>query len=257
MISQGTVSESEAQRWGAEWESRSAEDVTRWALDTFGPRVAISTSFQADSMVVLDMAHRIDPGVRVLTVDTGRLPQETYDLIDRVRERYGIAVEVYYPDQDRLRELVSTYGANLFHRSVSLRLLCCEARKVDPLNLALAGLDAWITGLRRSQSSTRSGIGKIEADPAHGDIVKVNPLADWSDEQVWSYIRANDVPYNALYDKGYTSIGCAPCTRPTQPGEDPRAGRWWWEVGIPKECGMHMSLNGGTPHSKNESGEPG
>ena len=242
MIGQETVSESDVRRWGSEYESKSAEDVLRWALDTFGTRVAISTSFQAEGMVVLDMAHRIDPQVRVFTIDTGRLPQETYDLIDRVRDHYGISLEVYYPDQDELTNMVARHGVNLFYRSVSLRLLCCEIRKVNPLKRALANLDAWITGLRRSQSGTRSGIAKIEVDSAHGGIVKVNPLADWSQEQVWSYMRANDVPYNALYDKGYTSIGCAPCTRPAQPGEAPRAGRWWWEVGIPKECGIHMSL---------------
>ena len=229
----------------AEYESRPAEDAIRWALERFGQMVAISTSFQAEGMVVLDMACRIDPKVRVFTIDTGRLPQETYDLIDRVREHYGIDVEVFYPDQDELARMVGKHGINPFYRSVSLRLLCCQLRKVNPLGRALKDLDAWIAGLRRTQDETRSGIAKIEVDRAHGTIIKVNPLADWSNEQVWEYIRANQIPYNELYDKGYTSIGCAPCTRPTQPGEDIRAGRWWWEKGMPKECGMHMGPSWG------------
>ena len=224
----------------AEYEQRPAEDAIRWAIETFGSMVAIASSFQAEGMVILDMAHRIDPSVRVLTIDTGRLPQETYDLIDRTREQYGFSVEVLYPDHNELAEMVGRHGVNPFYKSVSLRLLCCQLRKVNPMNLALKDLDAWISGLRRSQGETRSRTAKIETDRGHGSMIKVNPLADWSHEQVWEYIRANDVPYNDLYDKGYTSIGCAPCTRATEPGSDPRAGRWWWEKGMPKECGIHM-----------------
>jgi phosphoadenosine phosphosulfate reductase len=223
-----------------EYEHRSAEEVIEWALTTYGRMVAISTSFQADGMVILDIARRVDPGVRVLTIDTGRLPQETYDLIDRVREHYGIPVEVIYPDSQELSKMVSKHGLSPFYESVSLRLLCCNIRKVNPLNLSLKDLHAWITGLRRGQGETRARTQKIEIDAAHGGITKVNPLADWSDEQVWDYVRSNDVPYNELYDKGYTSIGCAPCTRPIEAGEDMRAGRWWWENGMPKECGMHL-----------------
>jgi thioredoxin-dependent adenylylsulfate APS reductase len=192
-------------------------------------------------MVVLDMAHKINPNVRVFTIDTGRLPQETYELIERVRERYQLPIVVYYPNADELNQMVTKHGINLFYRSVSLRVLCCELRKVKPMQRALTNYDAWITGLRRGQSDTRKAIAKIELDQTHQGKVKVNPLADWTEKQVWDYIRANDVPYNELYDKGYTSIGCAPCTRAIQPGEDPRAGRWWWEKGVPKECGIHMS----------------
>ena len=224
----------------AEYEARPAEDVIRWALDTFGPMVAISTSFQAEGMVIVDIAHRIDPDVKVFTIDTGRLPQETYDLIDRVRDHYGISVQVYYPDREELAQMVDQHGVNPFYRSVSLRLLCCQTRKVNPLNGALKDLDAWVTGLRRSQNETRAGAAKIEVDAGHGGIIKVNPLADWSHEQVWEFVRANDVPYNELYDQGYTSIGCAPCTRAIEPGEDLRAGRWWWEKGMAKECGIHV-----------------
>jgi thioredoxin-dependent adenylylsulfate APS reductase len=191
-------------------------------------------------MVILDLACRIDPGVRVFTIDTGRLPLETYELIDRVREHYGIDIEVHYPDQKELAQMVTQHGINSFYRSVSLRLLCCEVRKVKPLSRVLQNLDAWVTGLRRSQSQTRVNVPKIELDEEHGNIIKVNPLADWSEQQVWEYIRANRLPYNQLYDQGYTSIGCAPCTRPVAPGEDQRAGRWWWENGVPKECGIHL-----------------
>jgi phosphoadenosine phosphosulfate reductase len=224
----------------AEYENKSAEDVISWTLDTFQHRAAICTSFQAEGMVILDLACRIDPGVRVFTIDTGRLPLETYELIDRVREHYGIDIEVYYPDQKELAQMVTQHGINSFYRSVSLRLLCCEVRKVNPLNRVLQDLDAWITGLRRSQSQTRASVCKVEVDRDHGNIIKVNPLADWSEQQVWEYIRANQLPYNRLYDQGYTSIGCAPCTRAVAPGEDQRAGRWWWENGVPKECGIHL-----------------
>ena len=221
--------------------SWTAEEVIRWAVDTFGQRVALCTSFQADGMVVLDIASRLDLGLRVITIDTGRLPPETHDLIDDVRERYGIEVETHFPDQSELSELVTRFGANPFYRSVSLRLKCCEVRKTNPMEAVLGELDAWVTGLRRDQSATRQSIDKIEIDDAHGGIVKLNPLADWDEAKVWDYIKANDVPYSRLYDMGYTSIGCAPCTRAVAPGEDSRAGRWWWETGVPKECGIHMS----------------
>ncbi len=223
-----------------EYEPRPAEEVIRWALERFGSTVAISTSFQAEGMVILDMAHHIDPNVKVFTIDTGRLPEETYALMDRVREYYGISVGVYYPDNEDLAQMVSEHGVNPFYRSVSLRLLCCNLRKVEPMRHALKDLNAWISGLRRSQDATRATVGKIEVDTSHGGIIKINPLADWSYDQVWEHIRANQVPYNELYDRGYTSIGCAPCTRPTTPGEDFRAGRWWWEKGMPKECGIHL-----------------
>ncbi len=236
-----TPAKIDATKLAVEFEGKSAEDVIRWALETFGDRVAVSTAFQAEGMAILDMAHGIDPNVSVFTIDTGRLPQETYDLVDRVRDRYGMVVEIYYPDHDELAQMVSKHGINPFYRSVSLRLRCCELRKVNPLKRALSSRDAWISGIRRDQGPTRADISKIEVDSAYDGIIKVNPLADWSSEQVWEYIKRNDVPYNALYDEGYTSIGCVPCTRPVRPGEDPRAGRWWWEKGVPKECGIHIS----------------
>jgi thioredoxin-dependent adenylylsulfate APS reductase len=218
-------------------------DTLRWAIECFGERLAFVTSFQAEGMALLDMAWRINPTIRVVTVDSGRLPGETHELIDRVRERYGIAVEVYAPDANALESFVSAEGTNSFYRSVTLRLRCCDIRKVAPLRRALSGYDAWVTGRRRDHTTTRRSIATVEVDDVHGGLIKLNPLAGWTAEQVWDYIRERDLPYNALYDQGYTSIGCAPCTRPTRPGEDPRSGRWWWEGVTPKECGIHLTLS--------------
>lgn len=174
---------------------------------------------------------------------------ETYKLIDRVRAHYKIPVEVYYPDPADLVPFVGREGINSFYKSVPLRLRCCEIRKVNPLKRVLVNLDAWVTGLRRDQWASRSNIRKVEIDHDHGGLIKVNPLADWMDDEVWDYIRANDVPYNELYDKGYTSIGCEPCTRPVQPGDESRTGRWWWEKNAPKECGIHCPIEtGGFEH---------
>jgi phosphoadenosine phosphosulfate reductase len=219
-----------------------AADVISWAFQAFPrQRVAVCTSFQLEGMAILDIAWRIDRNVRVFTIDTGRLPQATYDMIDRVRARYGISVEVFVPEASDLELLTAGYGPNPFYQSVALREACCDARKVRPLARALRGLDAWITGLRRGQSSTREHVRKVEIDTTHGGIVKLSPLADWTDEDVWQYVRQHQVPTHALYSEGYTSIGCAPCTRPIQPGEHPRAGRWWWESdAVPKECGIHL-----------------
>jgi phosphoadenosine phosphosulfate reductase len=245
-----TFDEWEAGELSVAYDDQEPQEVLRWALETFAPeRVAVCTSFQADGMAILDMAWRINPDVRVFTVDTGRLSQETYDLIDRVRAHYGIEIEVYYPDAREVEAMVRRHGMNLFRQSVPQRLLCCDVRKVRPLVRVLRDLDAWVTGLRRDQWATRSNIRKIELDHDHGGIVKVNPLADWMEEEVWDYLRANDVPYHPLYDQGYKSIGCAPCTRAVAPGEDGRAGRWWWEVNAPKECGMHCAIEtGGFEH---------
>ena len=231
----------------AELESRSAAEVIAWVLEKYGRRAAICTSFQAEGMVVLDLASRIGPEIRVFTIDTGRLPPETYELMDQVREHYGIDVEVYFPDQDQLSQLAKSHGVNPFYHSVSLRLLCCEVRKVNPLNRVLPNLAAWITGLRSTQAQTRATLSKVEVDREHGNIIKVNPLADWTREQVWDYVHAHDLPYNRLYDQGYTSIGCAPCTRAVTSGEDERAGRWWWENGVAKECGLHWMPPQGRP----------
>jgi len=216
------------------------ETVLQWAFETF-PRLVIVASFQAESSVLIDMASRIRRDAKVLTLDTGRLPQQTYDMIDRVRDRYGIDVQVVSPDASDLQEMVGTRGANLFYRSPEMRRLCCDVRKSRPLARALAGYDAWVTGVRREQAHTRSHTAVVAADPEHEGLTKIAPLAAWTKDQVWSYIRENELPYHALYDLGYTSIGCEPCTRATTAGEDERAGRWWWEVNEVKECGLHWS----------------
>jgi phosphoadenosine phosphosulfate reductase len=239
------LDELEAGELAIEYDDQPPQAVLEWALREFHPHIAICTSFQADGMAILDMAWRINPAVRVFTLDTGRLPQATYEIIDTVRDHYGIDIEVSFPDTVAVEALTRQHGVNLFYKDVKLRLSCCEARKVNPLRKKLDTLDGWITGLRRDQWASRSNIRKIEIDHDHGGIVKVNPLADWAEDEVWDYIRANSVPYNRLYDEGYTSIGCAPCTRPTKAGEDPRAGRWWWEKNAPKECGIHCPIESG------------
>jgi phosphoadenosine phosphosulfate reductase len=229
-----------------DFEDRPAEEILAWALDEFGSGFAVCTSFQAEGMAVLDLAWRIDPSVRVFTLDTGRLPNETYSLMDEVRQRYGIDIEVKSPDPLQTQTMVAKHGMNLFYRDTALRQLCCHVRKVVPLDKALHGLDAWATGLRREQAVTRSDTPKVEIDARHGGIIKINPLADWSKDEVWDYVRDNNVPTNALYERGFTSIGCEPCTRATSAGEDERAGRWWWEADADKECGLHH----GTPDER-------
>jgi len=239
----------EAGQLAEEFDFATPQEVIAWALERWGRRVAICTSFQAEGMAILDMAWRIDPGVRVFTVDTGRLPQETYDIMDEVRSRYGLQVEVHFPDTEQVENMVRKHGPNLYKKSVPARLLCCNVRKVEPIRKALDGLSGWITGLRREQWASRANIRKIEIDHDHGGISKINPLADWTIEEVYDYNREHDVPVHALYAKGFTSIGCLPCTRATTAGEDPRAGRWWWEKNAPKECGIHCPIEtGGFEH---------
>jgi phosphoadenosine phosphosulfate reductase len=217
-----------------------ATDVLAWALDTFGKRCAIVTSFQVEGMVMLDLARQVDPGVRVVTIDTGRLPEESYELIDTVRARFDLEVEVITPDGPSLEAMVWRHGTNLFRRDRALRKLCCHVRKVEPLRRALEDLDAWVSGLRRDGGPARAGIAKVELDQAHGGIVKLNPLADWTREQALDHARAHHLPMHPLYERGFTSIGCAPCTRAPRPGEGERAGRWWWEADEDRECGLHQ-----------------
>jgi thioredoxin-dependent adenylylsulfate APS reductase len=234
--------EAQIRRAAERFEHASAQQLLEWALERFHPRIAISAAGGVDGMAIIDMAWRVDPRVRVFTLDTGRLPPETYTLFEEVRERYGIAVEFEFPDREAVEGMMQAAGPNLMYRSVADRLRCCEIRKVEPMKRKLATLDAWVSGLRRDQWKTRTTIAKVELDRDHGGVVKVNPLADWSADDVWDYVRKNDVPYHELFDHGYTSIGCAPCTRAVQPGEDERAGRWWWESDTDKECGIHCSV---------------
>jgi phosphoadenosine phosphosulfate reductase len=226
-------------------ESASAQEILTWGLENFADKIALSCSFGApEGLVLLDMMHRIDSAARVFVLDTGRLPQATYDLIDRVRDRYDKTVEVIFPDAARVQSMVSESGLNLFYESVEKRELCCRIRKVEPLNRFLAGLDAWVTGLRRDQSGARENTPKLEIDLAHEGIAKLNPIADWSREQVLEYVRVHDVPINRLHAEGYPSVGCEPCSRAIGPGDDPRSGRWWWEESDLKECGIHLEEKG-------------
>lgn len=190
---------------------------------------------------MVDIAAKISSDIRVITLDTGRLPEETYAMIEMVRGHYGIKVETVSPANEELEAMVTRFGPNLFYESVPLRSLCCHLRKVRPLERKLQEFDAWAVGLRRSQSETRESLGKV--DQVDGRV-KLSPLADWSREQVEEYIRANGVPRHPLYEKGYASIGCGPCTRATRAGEDERAGRWWWEQDANKECGIHFTPDG-------------
>jgi thioredoxin-dependent adenylylsulfate APS reductase len=218
-----------------------AEEILHWAIENFHPRLALSCSFGApEGMLLLDMMHRIEPTSRVFVLDTGRLPQATYDLMDRVRDRYGKPVEVVFPRAEDVQAMVREHGLNLFYESVEKRQLCCRLRKVEPLRRHLAELDAWVAGLRRDQGVTRGEVKKVELDPAHAGIVKVSPIADWSSDEVWKYVRAHTVPVNRLHAQGYPSVGCDPCSRAIAEGDDPRAGRWWWESAETKECGIHV-----------------
>jgi len=203
--------------------------------------VAFASSLGAEDMVVTDAILSSGLPIAIFTLDTGRLPRDTLALLDRMHDRYRPhQIEVYRPDAGEVAGYVAEHGENAFYESVDLRKTCCHIRKVKPLKRALAGRDAWVTGLRRAQSAARTEVPLREFDAVHG-LVKFNPLADWSEEQVWAYIRDRDVPYNALHDRGYPSIGCDPCTRAIRPGEDIRAGRWWWESRDNKECGIHMT----------------
>lgn len=223
-----------------------AEQVLRWGFDNFAPRIALSASFGSpEGMVILDLMHRIDPErTRIFSIDTGRLPQETYELMDRVRDRYGVEIEVYFPDSEQVESMVRKHGHNLFFESVEMRQLCCGIRKVAPLERALAELNAWITGLRPEHSDARARVKAVEIDVVHGGRIKLNPLASWTRQQVNRYVHEKRIPVNALHRRGYPSVGCAPCTRAIRSGEGERAGRWWWERDDTRECGIHVGYEG-------------
>ena len=227
------------QKLNDEFEKKSASDILSWAVKEFGDKVSLASSFGAEDVVLIDLLVKMNPKARIFTLDTGRLNEETYDVMERIRSKYKISIESYFPDRQKVEALERQKGFFSFRESVDNRKECCGIRKVEPLGRALSCLKAWMTGLRREQAVTRTTIQKIEIDEAHGGILKINPLADWSEKQVWDYIKANKVPYNRLHDRGYPSIGCAPCTRAVKPGEDIRAGRWWWENPENKECGLH------------------
>lgn len=217
-----------------------AEELVGWALDRFGGgRAAVITALQAEGMVVVDMALRADPGARVITIDTGRLPEATLAFVDVVRAHYRRDIEVVRPDPADVVALVSAHGADPFYISPELRLRCCRVRKVEPLDVVLGGLDCWMSGLRRGQSPGRAATPVAQPDPRRPRVLKLNPLATWTEAEVAAYSDEHGVPRHPLYRRGYRSIGCAPCTRALGPGEPERAGRWWWERGIDTECGIH------------------
>lgn len=223
------------------------EDMLAWALEHHGSRAGIITSFQDTGCVMVDMASRVAPGLRVMTVDTCRLHPETYQLMDEIEKRYGVSIEHFKPDPERLRKMIERHGEYLFFDSKAKQEYCCQIRKVEPNIRALRTVDVWITGLRRDHSENRQSVPKAEyVDGEWGKILKLAPLADWDAQQVKEYIAQHEVPYNKLYDQGYTSIGCIICSTPTLPWEDKRAGRWRWfnAVDDQKECGIHTNTGG-------------
>jgi len=222
----------------AKFQEATVGEVLSWFLKEFKGKIALSSSLGAEDQVLTQMVTGIDKEATVFTLDTGRLFPETYDLIHRTNSKYGIKVKVYFPEASRVEEMVGEKGINLFYESIENRKLCCHIRKIEPLKRAFKELDVWICGLRREQSVTRQNIKLVEWDEANG-LIKLNPLIDWTEKDVWDYINENKVPYNPLHDKGFPSIGCQPCTRAIMEGEDVRAGRWWWENPDTKECGLH------------------
>lgn len=204
-------------------------------------KVVYANSLGAEAMVLTDIIWSHVPEIDIASIDTGRLHQETYDLLERLERRYKRRVRLVHPEAQSLEKLVGDQGINGFYHSLEARIACCAVRKVEPFKRAVAGYSAWVTGVRRQQSATRAQAQYVEWDPAYG-LHKISPLLEWSEEQVWQYIRARQLPYNTLHDKQFPSIGCQPCTRAIQPGEDPRAGRWWWERPESRECGLHPSV---------------
>jgi phosphoadenosine phosphosulfate reductase len=218
---------------------KTPQEVLKWSLDNLHPRIAMASSFGAEDVIVIDMIMKINPKARIFTLDTGRLNQKTYDVMDEIHRKYNINIEVMFPDPNEVEQMVLVNGLNLFYHSIGNRKLCCGIRKVHPLNRMLSTLDGWITGLRADQTDVRLNSNKIEFDEQHNKIIKVNPIIEWTWEQTWDYIKKNSIPYNKLHDDGFTSIGCEPCTRAIKAGEPLRAGRWWWESDSQKECGLH------------------
>lgn len=224
--------------------AKSAQDkdpvsILRLAVDHFGAAsVALASSLGAEDQVLTQMVRTQFPQVNIFSIDTGRLPQETHDVMRETAKAYGFSYDVLHPDENELSPLIARHGLDMFYESVELRKACCHARKITPLQKKLRNLSAWICGLRKGQSAARQAVQAVEWDEAN-NLFKVNPLAEWTEDQVWDYIRQNHIPYNKLHDQGYPSIGCAPCTRAVKPGEDIRSGRWWWEESTNKECGIH------------------
>ncbi len=219
----------------------SPEDILRFFLGKYKHRVAFATSLGAEDQVITAMLAGLDFEIKIFTLDTGRLFEETYDLLDIAEKKYKLNIGIYFPDAQHIEKMVHEKGINLFYESVENRKLCCHLRKVEPLKRALSEMEVWISGLRREQSMTRKESKIVEWDELN-NLIKINPLIDWTRKQVWDYITERKIPYNSLHDKGYASIGCLPCTRAILPGENERAGRWWWELSENKECGLHVKI---------------
>ena len=224
--------------WNKELSNASPEEVIRFFNDIFGEKLALSSSLGAEDQVLTHMYVNTNEKPNIFTLDTGRLFPETYKLIAATNNKYNIKLKIYFPNTDEVEQMVNNKGIDPFFESIENRKLCCNIRKLGPLKRAFSGLDAWICGLRRDQAVTRFATRKVEWDEVN-NIIKINPLNDWSEEDVWKYIKSNNIPYNELHDKGFPSIGCEPCTRAVKEGEDVRAGRWWWEQPESKECGLH------------------
>ena len=231
-------SQSDIEKWNNDFKDASPETVLSFFRDLFKEKIALSSSLSIEDQALTAMLVGIDKQSKIFTLDTGRLFPETYQLIDKTNQTYQINIEVYFPNNEHVEEMVRTDSINLFYDSIEKRKKCCRIRKIEPLQRAFSSLDAWICGLRREQSVTRKDLQLVEWDEAN-NLIKINPLINWTEEQVWEYIKKNHVPYNKLHDKGFPSIGCEPCTRAIESGEDVRAGRWWWEDPEHKECGLH------------------
>jgi phosphoadenosine phosphosulfate reductase len=219
--------------------SLNTEEVLVSVGQEFGEKAAFSSSMGAEDQVLLDMIARTGKQIKIFTLDTGRLFPETYELIEKCRKNYSMEIEVYFPHFESVEKMIKSKGINLFYASVENRKQCCHIRKTEPLKRALSGMDAWITGIRNDQTLTRFNTKLVEWDEPN-NLIKINPLLKWTEKMVWEYIHQNNVPYNELHDKGFPSIGCQPCTRAVNAGDDPRSGRWWWEDQGQKECGLHV-----------------
>ncbi len=230
--------------WAEQFSNAPAGDILAFFNLEFGDKICLSSSMGAEDQVLTHMLVNINPNFRVFTLDTGRLFPETLNLIQETRNAYNLNLEVYFPDYREVEKMVREKGINLFYESVENRKHCCHVRKVEPLKRALQGMQAWITGIRKDQTLNRFNTRVVEWDDTY-NLVKINPLYRWTEKMVWDYIRENGVPYNELHDRGFPSIGCQPCTRAVNPGEDSRSGRWWWEDQGHKECGLHMKESSG------------
>lgn len=245
----------QAKQWGERFEGEGPEAVLRWALSEFHPDIALASSFSMEDIVLIAMMADVRSDARVFALDTGRLHEETYEAAEEVRRRMGVRIEWRFPDRAAVEELERSKGLYSFRESLENRHECCRVRKVEPLSRALSGLRAWVTGQRRGQAVTRRNLPVVEIDEDHGGILKLNPLSGWTEKEVKEYVLKRGLPVNRLHDMGYPSIGCAPCTRPVAPGEDPRAGRWWWERPEQKECGLHARNAGGNGRRNKGEGE--